>query len=199
MWSRRTCVCVFYLTPYVVRQREDRRGAEKDKWLKKWMHSCIYTQRKKAKYSSSSPSHCSILLQGKGLSRHVCRPKGGYLFNNSIQPCFLACDKACQLRLSPHIPVSSRSCLPLHLYQRWSSQQPTQVQSPFNIHAHAGPKCVLARAHAAWTEVVLRSDWRSVRLIPHARRVKAVRYWTQESQLGSGFSHTRYSWWYLCP
>lgn len=41
-----------------------------------------------AKYSSSSPSHCIIMLQGKGLIRDTRRPKVANLFINSIQPCF---------------------------------------------------------------------------------------------------------------
>lgn len=58
---------------------------------------CIaaFTHRgRQAKYSSSSPSLCSILLQGKDLSRHACRPKGAYLFNNSAQLCFLDYDNS---------------------------------------------------------------------------------------------------------
>lgn len=92
---------------------------------------------RQAKYSSSSPSHCSILLQGKGFSRGARRPEGAFLLNNSVRPCWVFLSVIKRVNLDPLSP----SCLSLHLYQCRPSQQTTQVESLYNIWAHAGPWC----------------------------------------------------------
>lgn len=90
-------VCVSLILHHMLGDRLRKgKGEEKDKWLQKWMHSCIYTVRRKAKYSSSSPSCCSILLQGRSPSRDAGWPKDAKKkFINTARPkhvnSFLCC------------------------------------------------------------------------------------------------------------
>lgn len=88
-------------------------------------------RRRQAKYSSSSPSHCSIVLRGEGLSRHAGWPKGAYHFSDSTQP------KCVSLDFFSHPLLAF-----LYIFISTGPLNKTiQVQSPYNIWAHTGPWC----------------------------------------------------------
>lgn len=81
------CICV-YMWLFLHHMLGDRvRIGEEKKKINDLKNECIaaFTHwRRQAKYSSSFSSHCSILLQARGLGRDTRRPRGVYLFNNGI-------------------------------------------------------------------------------------------------------------------
>lgn len=92
------------------------------------MHSCIYTVRRKAKYSSSSPSCCSILLQGRSPSRDAGWPKDAKIY-----------------LLTVHDQSMSTPCLPLlfplvclYMLQYSYLQGDNPALSLYNVQAYAG-------------------------------------------------------------
>lgn len=98
---------------------------------------------RRAKYLSSPPSFCSIVLQGKGLSRNAGRPKEPYLFNKKRTMGFIKCINS----------LSMHSCLSPFLFICRGPRQESQVQSTYHIWAHMGLWHMLARVRAAWTEM----------------------------------------------
>lgn len=154
------------------------KGEEKDKWLQKWMHSCIYTVRRKAKYSSSSPSCCSILLQGRSPSRDAGWPKDAKIYLLTAHD---------QSMSAPRLPLLfPLVCLYMLQYSYLQGDNP--ALSLYNVQAYVGScasACIQCELRPIQkVRLTLCSCWTG-------------RYCSLDSHLG--VSSSRYFWCHLYP